>query len=409
MEVEKKNGGLILTSDAEVPLALNAKDYTFYVPRKTGLKIIRKAGHPSDRTFAELKLTVRNRGNGERRQAKQAITGRALVASCFGGDAFSITIRKEDGTTSEEYSAQKVPVDPGKCGYEPSHVAPHPFCVPTESSCETIFSALFRRPQAVANGLLLITGATDVAKSTIARGLIYKFLLSLPSGDRRRHLVTFEDPIEKPFAYAGEQVPSLQNCLDGMVDYTPQQKTVDVPTLQAALQNAKRQTPTVFYVGEARTKADLGAAMDFAASGHLIVSTAHSGSLTEAIQMLFAAVNAKTPADRGQYAQRILAVVHQRNVSQPVNGVSFIATLPALWRQTASGRAALVSDGLASLLPNYASDIGIPHAMSSIGRFWFGEKLLKGRSAPHELDADAWKSAVEGFLEQARQHDLRGI
>src|SRR5207249_2189827 len=94
------------------------------------------------------------------------------------------------------------------------------------------------------------------------------------------------------------------------IDYTSRQKGIDVHDLKCASEDALRQTPAVFYIGEVRDASDWKEVLEFAGTGHLVVTTAHAGSLIEAMIKLLGAVDAKTPADRRRYAEKILAVVH---------------------------------------------------------------------------------------------------
>jgi hypothetical protein len=156
------------------------------------------------------------------------------------------------------------------------------------------------------------------------------------------------------------------------IDYTPREKgeQKDVGSLKAALADALRQTPTVFFVGETRNKKDWRQLIDFAGTGHLIVTTAHAGSLTEAMHKIFEALEVKTPAERSEIANRLLGIAHIRRYSG--DGVEIL--VPAVWRRTPTGKNALTAEGLSSLLPYKpkADDV----EKGCLGRAWFAEKLI---------------------------------
>jgi hypothetical protein len=151
-------------------------------------------------------------------------------------------------------------------------------------------------------------------------------------------------------------------------DYTPREKDKDASRLRDALSDALRQTPALFLVGETRQKAEWKVLLDFAATGHLIVTTAHAGSLVEAMHKIFEALKVETPAERSEIASKLLGVIHIRsgdlafetatNGKPAVNGKSDLKTestnilFPALWRRSPRAIASLTSDGLASLLPH---------------------------------------------------------
>lgn len=190
--------------------------------------------------------------------------------------------------------------------------------------CDQIYEQVFHRTESTRNaqGLLVVTGSTNSAKSEIARGLIYKYLAEPRSEkERKRHLVTFEDPIEALFAredvrgkqFLAVELPTNRN----EVNYTPRQKGRDVGLLKEALADALRQTPTVVFVGETRVRREWEMLLDFAATGHLIVTTAHAGSLVEAMHNIFEARNVKTRAQRGEIAHKLLGVIHLKGDKVP--------------------------------------------------------------------------------------------
>jgi len=223
-------------------------------------------------------------------------------------------------------------------------------------------------------GLVVVAGSTNSAKSLITRGLIHLYLenVLLSEGDRRPHLVTFEDPIEKYFAEMGG-AGDVQAAED-LIDYTPRQRGIDAPDLQGALHDALRQTPKIFFVGETRRNEDWRALIDFAATGHLVVTTAHAGSLIEAMHKILLATEAKTPAERNEVASRILAVVQLKRAEVP-GFANCKALVPAVWRRVPQGVNSLTAEGLASILPHSHSDENRP--CSCLGRKYFAERLLK--------------------------------
>jgi hypothetical protein len=151
------------------------------------------------------------------------------------------------------------------------------------------------------------------------------------------------------------------------MDYTPRERKSDFLSLREALQDALRQTPATLYVGEVRDRDDWKEVLEFAGSGHLVVTTAHAGSLQETMEKIFSAVKANTPQRRRYVVQKLLGVVHVRAFDAMCGDEPKRALLPCLWRRTESGVAALISDGLASVLPNTPQEQG-SHA--SFGRFW---------------------------------------
>jgi hypothetical protein len=311
---------------------------------------------------------------------------RLLICRCFAGKSFSVTVRRRsnhppiDAERRGESCAKTW--DEGKCGFfksqKPGAV---PFAVKTADLGNMLDKLIFR--DAHPTGLVLVTGSTNSGKSELTQSLIYQRVKSQHDQKGRKrwpHVVTFEDPIEQPL------FKTAADALANGIEYTPRQKGIDVGRLSEALDDALRQTPSVLFVGEVRSDWEWADLLRFAGTGHLVVATSHAGSLVEAMQRILRGVKAETPSDRGQIAQRVLAVVHQ--VKFDLNGIlkragasrvyegdaPFDVFLPALWRRTHGGVAALVSDGLASVLPNRPGE-NEKDRTSSFGRGWFPAKL----------------------------------
>ena len=354
-------------------------------------------------------------------------TGRGLICSSYIGDYFSITFRKisdEHGYTAGDYQNKQ-------------HKRKQNLFSLREY-CELLFREVFERTGSVehAQGLLVITGATKSAKSEITRGIIQQYLDAKAPKDRRHHLVTFEDPVERfyaledlvsPFGWAAVKFKTK----DQKRDYTPREKPTDAKMLDEALSDALRQTPRVFFVGETRDKADWKVLLDFAATGHLIVTTAHAGSLVEAMHKIFEALGVKTPADRSEVATKLLGVINIRasadlKFETPVNNETTIEKdgtnilFPSLWRRSPRGVASLTSDGLASLLPHRPGKPATRKAdhsdePSCLGRRSLIEQLFTDPKTNQELltffnnDNNALAAIQTKAYMKSNEWDLQGV
>jgi Type II/IV secretion system protein len=161
-----------------------------------------------------------------------------------------------------------------------------------------------------------------------------------------------------------------------LVDYTPREAIKDCAALEKATKDALRQTPAVFYVGELREDSEIRAALEFAATGHLIVATAHAGSLVEAVTKILNSVEAKSPAERARWVPRIWGVIQLesfRHIADPSNR-NWSATIPSLYRRTDTGVQSLVADGISALLPSRPSGKAPPD-VHSLGFAYFVERL----------------------------------
>lgn len=386
-------------------------DYTFYLSREKDqfdfqiyhdLLRSRRYG-PNEYSAAFSGRISRNDSGGK----SCSFEGRMLACRCCRGTEIAVTFRRMAEKDGDGKGGELVPLVRHKvakdCDYRPKGSKADKgkkvyFPVSVKSICDVLHPLALQRKGVGENlprtGLILVTGSTNSAKSELTRGLIYHALVDqMRDGKTRRpHILTYEDPIEK---WLFEKAKTSRECESKYgIEYTPREKGVDVDSLRDAVNDALRQTPSVFYVGEVREDSDWRELMRFAGTGHLVIATAHAGSLIEAMERIFRGVNARTAAERGQYAQHILAVIHQIKLdlmgyigdeekkkkvkaalSDTLKG-KFDVLVPSLWRRTPEGVAALVSDGLSSVLPNTPSGEKPTNAYS-IGRRWFAKKLAE--------------------------------
>ena len=117
-------------------------------------------------------------------------------------------------------------------------------------------------------GLFLFVGSTGAGKSTSVASLI-QYRNQRHAG----HILTIEDPIE--FTYRHDK------SIIG-------QREVGFDTLsyENAMREAMREAPDVIMVGEIRSTATVDAAMGFADTGHLVISTLHATNTIQALERL---------------------------------------------------------------------------------------------------------------------------
>lgn len=148
------------------------------------------------------------------------------------------------------------------------------------------------------------------------------------------------------------------------------------------MDDALRQTPTAFYIGEIRDPAEIFEAVEFGGTGHLAIATAHAGNLIEGVSKLLKAVNATNSGTRAMYAPKILAVIHLKMLSfrmfrrgEP-EAEDFSGLVPAMYRRTPRGLQSLVADGLASVMPYFPGD-EVVGQFGSLGRQYFARQLCR--------------------------------
>ena len=287
--------------------------------------------------------------------------------------------------------------------------------------CREFYEVLDLDPVSSPCGVIAITGATNSSKSLIARGLIFLILEAaakhaLENRIRKPHLVTLEDPIEEYFIknskthLVPDKLEDLTALLDALnVDYTPRQKGTDTDNLTSVIKDAKRQTPAVLFVGETRDAKDWTELLDFGSSGHLVVTTAHSGSAVEAMSQILRSTDAETASQRSEVARRIRGIVNIRSFTQMVKNedgtsASLRTLLPAIWKSTPPSINNLVADGLSSILPA----LGREEEIGYYGRTHFARSLIPVASERFKRVAQSEK-LEQDIKRKAMEWDIRGI
>ncbi len=117
-------------------------------------------------------------------------------------------------------------------------------------------------------GMVIVTGPTGSGKSTTLAAMINHLNLN-----ESRHVVTIEDPIEYVH-------PNIKCAV------TQRQLGSDTASFAAALKHVLRQDPDVILVGEMRDPDTAAAALTIAETGHLVFSTGHAPSATQAMERI---------------------------------------------------------------------------------------------------------------------------
>jgi twitching motility protein PilU len=152
-------------------------------------------------------------------------------------------------------------------------------------------------------GLILVVGATGSGKSTTLASMI-----ELRNSSRPGHILTFEDPIE--FLYRNKK---------SIIDQ--REIGLDTKSLQVALKNGLRQAPDVIMIGEIRDQETMTSALQYAQSGHLVLSTMHANNAYHALNRIisFYPLENRT-ALLSDLAASLRCIVAQRLVRRKAGG-----------------------------------------------------------------------------------------
>jgi twitching motility protein PilU len=176
-----------------------------------------------------------------------------------------------------------------------------PFMIPTLESLNV--PAVLNTMILEKRGLILMVGATGAGKSTTLAAMLEQRNQQLAG-----HILTIEDPIEFLF-----------NNKKSVVN----QREVgrDTQSLNIGLKNALRQAPDCILIGEIRDRETMTAAISYALSGHLVLSTLHANNSYHALGRIlsFYAPEAR-PALLADLAAGLKSIVSQRLVRATAGG-----------------------------------------------------------------------------------------
>ncbi len=144
-------------------------------------------------------------------------------------------------------------------------------------------------------GLILAAGPTGQGKSTTMRALIQTI-----NQTRSLRIISIEDPIEYVFTAQESQIEQRE-------------VGIDTESFETGIRNAMRQDPDVIFVGEIRDRPSIHAAMQAAETGHLVLTTLHADSTSQAIARICELYPSGEQSNiTGLLARQLRSVVCQR-------------------------------------------------------------------------------------------------
>ncbi|MFH1130078.1 MAG: PilT/PilU family type 4a pilus ATPase [Pseudomonadota bacterium] len=168
-----------------------------------------------------------------------------------------------------------------------------PFIIPAMGDLR--LPAVLKKLCGEIQGLILVTGATGMGKSTTLAAM-----LDFIAKNSCRHIISIEDPVE--FVVR-----------DGSSCVTQREVGRDIKDFEEGLVAALRQDPDVIMIGEIRDRETMEVAMRAAVSGHLVLGSAHFTDSTSTIEGL---VSMAPPDERQNWrfrlAESLKAIISQR-------------------------------------------------------------------------------------------------
>ena len=152
-------------------------------------------------------------------------------------------------------------------------------------------------------GIVILGGTTGSGKSTTLAGMLEHINLNF-----RKHCITIEDPIEYEF----EDKKSV---------FEQREVGIDTTSFQEALSRVLRQDPDIIMVGEMRNKVSFDAALQAADTGHLVFSTLHATTASQAItRILDFYKRDEQDAIRMALSMNLHAIICQRLIPKAFGG-----------------------------------------------------------------------------------------
>src|SRR6266567_1528720 len=154
---------------------------------------------------------------------------------------------------------------------------------------------IFRQVTREKTGLVLVTGATGVGKTTTLAALLNEI-----NEKKSVHIVTLEDPVE----YVHSQKKATFNQRELGVDFN---------SFAGGLRAALRQAPKVILVGEMRDRETVEIGLTAAETGHLVMSTLHTINAGQTINRIVGMFDqAEEQQIRIRLAETVRWIVSQR-------------------------------------------------------------------------------------------------
>jgi len=233
------------------------------------------------------------------------------------------------------------------------------------------------------SGLILVTGATGMGKSTTLAAMVDHINNNLDG-----LIVCIEDPIEYYHQH--------KRCL-----VKQREVGIDTRSFSNGLRHALRQDPNVILVGEIRDYETMATALTAAETGHLVLSTLHTADVVQTIDRLIDIFPPHQQAQaRVQLADCLQAVVSQRLLPM-ADGKGLIPAFEIMLATHAIR--SLIRDNKASHMMNIiqtSSELGMISLAKYIAELYRNKIIDLATAAAHVENV----SLLDDFLEVKKKN-----
>jgi twitching motility protein PilT len=235
------------------------------------------------------------------------------------------------------------------------------------------------------HGLILVTGATGMGKSTTLA-----CMLDIINTEKSCHIMTIEDPIE----YIHPNKKSMVN---------QRELGQDTQAWSNALRACLREDPDVILVGEMRDPETIAATLTAAETGHLVFSTLHTSDTAQTVERI---IDVFPPHQQQQIRIQLAGVLEAVFSMQLIPHASGVGRIPAIEVMIATSAVHnLIREGKTHQIYN-ALQTGYKHGMQTMEQSLldlFATKQITMEDAmSHTMHPEDLKKMLDGMGQQKK-------
>lgn len=160
----------------------------------------------------------------------------------------------------------------------------------------------------LSQGLIVVAGPTNTGKSTTIAAAVGEHVSMFGSKQKR---LSVEDPIER--------------WVKGLIQIQVPHQDTEENRFGVLMRAVKRHDPDMIWLGEVRDKETAESCVNYASSGHLVLTTLHATDTLVALDVLSKMI---PPDMRFQLAESLLLAVSQRLVKRLCNACKDVKDIP---------------------------------------------------------------------------------